>query len=455
MGCQASWGKFRMYKAGIAKIDITPPPGLMMEGNARVEGAKGVHDPLFCRVLAIGDGRQSVLLISLDICAVKNDQAKKIRQELAGRTGLPEGNILVAAIHNHAGPATDLFYESDPAYMGDMFKRAADAGKAALSSMTDVTISLGTGICDDMAHIRRIRMKDGSLCMNWEGLDPAQAEGPVGRKDSEIILLNFDSPEGERIATLVNYANHPAVLAGDNFLYSRDWPGVLVDGLEEHFGGVAIFFNGATGNINHIDIYNPEQGRGFSEVDRLGYMLLKAVIPVAESASPISDGEVRAVAGEIEIPHRRISIEALAHARKILARNKGKKEALVDGLSESVYASELFKLAEMQDSPAVIPLQVIAVGDVAIAAIPGEPFAELALDIKSESPFSKTLVTSYANGYQGYIPTREAFAEGGYEVVPTSLSSSLDEGAAETVVSALLEMLRQLHEEIHDKYRQS
>ncbi|MDD2485018.1 MAG: neutral/alkaline non-lysosomal ceramidase N-terminal domain-containing protein [bacterium] len=444
-----------MHKAGIAKKDITPPPGLMMEGNTRVEGAKGVHDPLFCRALAIGGGRQSALLISLDICAIKNDQVKKIRQDLARRTGLPEGNILVAAIHNHAGPATDLFYKSDPAYMADMLKTAADAGEAAFSSMTDVTISLGTGICDDMAHIRRIRMKDGSLRMNWEGLDPAQAEGPVGRKDSEIIVLNFDSPEGERIATLVNYANHPAILAGDNFLYSRDWPGVLIDGLEKHFGGVAIFFNGATGNINHIDIYNPEQGRGFSEVNRLGHMLLQAVIPAAESASPISDGEVRAAASKIEIPHRRISTEALEHAREVVVRNKGKKEALVDGLSESVYASELLKLAEMQDSPAVLPLQVIAVGDVAVAAIPGEPFAELALDIKSGSPFPKTLITSYANGYQGYIPTRKAFAEGGYEVMPTSLSSCLDEGAAETVVSALLEMLQQLHGEIHDKYRQS
>jgi len=434
-----------MFKAGIVKMDITPPIGLMMEGNTRVEGAKGIHDPLFCRALAVGDGRQSVLLIALDIAAVKNDQAKAIRESLAERTGLSEGSIMVAAIHNHAGPATDLFYESDPAYMARMLATAADAGVAALGSMTGVTISLGTGACKEMGHIRRIRMKDGSLHMNWEGLDPAQVEGPVGRQDTEIIVLNFDAPDGERIATLVNYANHPAILAGDNFLYSRDWPGVLVDGLEDRFGGTAIFFNGATGNVNHIDVYNPKQGRGFPEVERLGRMLLEAVIPVAESALPIGEGEVRAVAAEIEIPHRYVSPQALAHAREVLVRNEGKKEALVDGLGESVYASELLKLAEMQDAPAVLPLQAIAIGDVALASIPGEPFADLALDTKAGSLFTKTMVAAYANGYQGYIPTRQAFDEGGYEVTPTSLSSCLDEGAAETIVSALLDMLRKVH----------
>lgn len=433
-----------MLKAGISKADITPPTGLMMEGNTRVEGAKGVHDPLFCRALAIGDGSSTVLLIACDICAIKNDQTKSIRSDLAGRTGLPEGNILVAAIHNHAGPATDLFYESDPAYIAGMLKTAADTGEAALADMTDVVVSLGTGTCDDMAHIRRIRMKDGSLHMNWEGLDPAQVDGPVGRKDSGIIVLNFDSPAGERMATLVNYANHPAILAGDNFLYSRDWPGVLVDGLEERFGGTAIFFNGATGNVNHIDVYNPKQGRGFPEVERLGRLLLEAVIPVSESACPIDAGEVRAVAGEIEIPHRRVTSEALEHARRVLAATGGKKEALVDGLGESVYASELLKLAEMQDRPAVLPLQAIAVGNVAIATIPGEPFADLALDTKAGSPFTRTLVIAYANGYQGYVPTLQAFGEGGYEVMPTSISSCLDEGAAETIVSSLLQMLEEL-----------
>ena len=51
-----------------------------------------------------------------------------------------------------------------------------------------------------------------------------------------------------------------------------------------------------------------------------------------------------------------------------------------------------------------------------IIAVNGEPFAELALAVKAESPLTHTFFLGYSNGCLGYLPTPEAFEEGGMEV---------------------------------------
>jgi hypothetical protein len=70
------------------------------------------------------------------------------------------------------------------------------------------------------------------------------------------------------------------------------------------------------------------------------------------------------------------------------------------------------------------PMQLIRIGEVCLLAIAGEPFIELAKKIVAGSPFADTLVSGYSNGGFGYLPTAEAFAEGGYEV-RTSIFSEL------------------------------
>src|SRR3546814_5372922 len=51
-----------------------------------------------------------------------------------------------------------------------------------------------------------------------------------------------------------------------------------------------------------------------------------------------------------------------------------------------------------------------------------------------ESAVGDCLVVSYANGYVGYLPTREHYGEGGYEPA----ASMLSESGAEAYVSAAI-----------------
>jgi hypothetical protein len=85
-----------------------------------------------------------------------------------------------------------------------------------------------------------------------------------------------------------------------------------------------------------------------------------------------------------------------------------------------------------------IEIQVLTLGDVAIVALPVELFTEFGRQIKAQSPFQETFIATLANGWHGYVPTREAFTRGGYEprfAYPSRLveeaGEMMSEGAAE------------------------
>ena len=96
------------------------------------------------------------------------------------------------------------------------------------------------------------------------------------------------------------------------------------------------------------------------------------------------------------------------------------------------YAQEALHLAEYPPTMEV-KLQTLRIGDIAIASAPSEVFAETGLAIKQGSPFRRTFVMELANGYSGYLPTREQHELGGYETWPAR-SSLLEVGAEEKIV---------------------
>jgi len=63
-----------------------------------------------------------------------------------------------------------------------------------------------------------------------------------------------------------------------------------------------------------------------------------------------------------------------------------------------------------------LPVRFLRINsDIAIWAAPLELFCEIAMEVRSRSPFPYTFYFGYCNGWLGYLPTREEFAMGGYE----------------------------------------
>ena len=96
-------------------------------------------------------------------------------------------------------------------------------------------------------------------------------------------------------------------------------------------------------------------------------------------------------------------------------------------------------MAEYPDTVRV-KLQAIRIGDLGIVSSPCETFVETGLAIKRQSPLKPTFTIELANGYNGYLPTPEQHALGGYETWRAK-SSYLAEDAEPKVRRTLLRLL--------------
>jgi len=86
----------------------------------------------------------------------------------------------------------------------------------------------------------------------------------VGPIDPQVINVTVEQG-GQPVAAVMNFALHPAILAGDNWLYSADFPGYMGESLSRLSGNgfIPMFFNSCCGNVNHVDYADRTQGRGF------------------------------------------------------------------------------------------------------------------------------------------------------------------------------------------------
>ena len=78
--------------------------------------------------------------------------------------------------------------------------------------------------------------------------------------------------------------------------------------------------------------------------------------------------------------------------------------------------------------PIAAEIQAVRIGDFVLVAFPGEAFAEVGLRIKKQSPFPKTFVAGYTNGWIGYAPTADCYTkDAAYEDALTQLAPEWQE----------------------------
>jgi hypothetical protein len=199
-------------------------------------------------------------------------------------------------------------------------------------------------------------------------------------------------------------------------MYSADYPGYMAEALERLCGPsfFTAFWNGCCGNVNHLDYTDPLQGRGFKEAQRIGYAVAVAARQAIDSAVPAGAGPVTVSSERVELKRLPVSDEQARWSRAVLSRGH-KAPGQVDGLPDEYYAASLLPMYEKQHIPDAAEVMAIRLGGVGIVGLPGEVFCEYGMEIKKHSPAAHTFVVELANDAIGYLPTPEAFAQGGYE----------------------------------------
>src|SRR5687768_7844938 len=100
-----AFGASPVFQAGAAAVDITPEPGVNVDGVlARSGPGKGAHDRLHARSLVLDDGATRMVLTICDVRMIGRRICDDAKRLAAKQANIPESNILIAATHTHAAP---------------------------------------------------------------------------------------------------------------------------------------------------------------------------------------------------------------------------------------------------------------------------------------------------------------------------------------------------------------
>jgi neutral ceramidase len=398
-------------RAGIVRKEITPQKPVMLAGYAsRKDLSQGVHDPISARVVAFEKDGKKLVLVSTDILGFYGGTAASMRKAIIEACGIQPSELFLSAIHTHGAPIVTLSAEKVHAnnveYTKTLETHLVAAVREALAGMAPAEIAVGSG-SSPVGVCRREFVKDA------DGTTKVQlGRNPSILLDREVQVLRIARPGAAQPAAVIfAYATHSTAMGPGNYLVTGDVHGLAEQFLEKHFEGTIVpGFAGASGNIDPwfrvLPKFNAEKG-WTPEVVLMGAMLGEEVAHVLDGIKkPSPSGPIKTAFKTLSLP--------------------GKRRADID--------------AATGGESAEFNLTVGRVGDVAVVGLGGEVFNEIGAAIKKASPFAHTFVITHCNGTAGYLPTKEAYPEGGYEVQ----SSSFGPEAAEQVVQEALRMLREV-----------
>jgi hypothetical protein len=447
----------KQFRAGAYAQDITPPKfPISVNGGMADRQATVVHDRLHARCLVLDDGTTTIAFAVCDSCMVPRevtDVAKRLAQKA---TGIPPERILISATHTHTAPTVAGVFQSDPdeAYQKFLAEKIAAGIAKAHAQLAPARIGWGVAKDETQVFNRRWKVKPGSTLLadpfgkmtdkvkmnpGYQHPDLIEPAGPV---DPEISFISVQSPKGQPIALVANYSLHyvsgvPA-LSADYFAMFADRMATLMRAEKVEPPFVGIMSNGTSGNINNVNF--AKAGPGKKEAGEQARLVAESV---ASATFEVLRGikyhdwvSLKMAQKEIELGVRLPAADEVKRAKEILA---AAKKPVLSGLPE-VYARETVLLAKYPPKVKVI-LQAIRIGEIGIVANPCETFVEIGLEIKQKSPLKQTFTIELANGYNGYLPTPEHHALGGYETW-RARSSYLEVDASRAITAAWLELLK-------------
>ena len=220
---------------GFARRAITPEVGrdpVYLAGFDLNRKATGVHDDLWARAVAVGDGRQKVVVVAADLIGLFHADVLKARELLQRKA--PGAALVVASTHDHEGPDTLGLWGKgrfssgvDPRYLERVRGAIVEAAGEALS-----------------------RMRPGRLRIARTRTPGLIEDGRLPRViDDTLVVMQAVAEDGTTLGTVVDWSSHPEALGGKNTVVTSDFPHFLRARMEDRLGGTCVFLVGSIGGL--------------------------------------------------------------------------------------------------------------------------------------------------------------------------------------------------------------
>jgi hypothetical protein len=410
------------------RFDVTPPVGHPLCGGW-ITPVKTVADSLEAIGFVLLGAGAPIVVCAVDWTGILNEGHAAWRTALAQAAGTTPERVALQCVHQHDAPfactaSEKLLAEQkagltcvDPAFFQTCLDRGQAAIRAALPLAKPVThVATGQAKVDRVAGNRRldigpdgrVRRMRGSACKV-----PELIAMPEGLIDPMLKTVSFFSGK-EKLVSCHYYATHPMSHYGRGDV-SSDFVGLARKQRQKDDPGCThIYFTGCAGNVA-AGKYN--DGSPEARVQLTG-RIHQAIVDSEKTLVPAPIASVAWVTHDmLPAPNPAFTLESQ------LAMVRDDKAVSANRIRPAMRAAWLRRL----EAGLPIILSSLRVNDISLVHLPAECFVEYQLRAQQLAPDRFVATAAYGDGGPWYVPTKEAFPQGGYEVSVANSAPETDD----------------------------
>ena len=475
-GSSVEGKSMKTVRIGIAKAPIS---------GCGKKGDWTIHDELYGGALWIDDGKSPVVLITLDYVEMTGKQTAAVKNEITRAVGIAADHILISCSHTHSGmelddiklgavlsevirqarekaePARVAFgrYNTDRRFsVNRRIKVSEKLGTFTITYSRGTKVSVENGTIDARGQVEDfIRYGVNIYTPNYaaRGIKPGRTPSALapavlsqispqlyldGSIDPHIEVIVFHRPDGTSIGTIVRFSCHPVIFSGSGRKqFSADYPGVLTREISKTTGSPTLFINGPCGDIKPIFT-----DYGEAETGRFGMALARIVTDSLTrlKAEPLIAFSYLHREDDFEVAPDMLSPTPPAFAEYDSLSNGNFDPVMLKKKLDQAMRNWAIGYYKLKEEKMRLPFSLLGFNRIALITLPGEIFTQHGLAVKNLFPGKPIMVGELTDTDEdGYVPTRQAFADGGYEVS----CATIVPGSGEKMVEIAAAMLKDFY----------
>jgi hypothetical protein len=418
-------------RVGVGAAELQAEDSMVIAGGITAGKVAGQEGKLRCTAMVFELGNTKIGMAACDVLMLTRQTLDPVVAQVSAATGIPSTHILINCTHTHHAPSTMRVhdYGPDAAFTERVQRGLLEAFQKANDNLGPGTLYFAHGEETKVGQNSRMLLDDGQIYWIGPRTNVVRATSPF---DPDLPVMAFRDERDQLKGLVFNHSTH-SIGARQPGRRSPSIYGMAAQDLERQLGGIALFFEGASGSTHNLELTGEECIR----------RIKASVFDTLQRAQAQDVKVLRSAKKPIRFRVRRFddAAEDAAVARYV-HKYVG---APHDEIIRKVFQNMRRELSPVQGEERETWVQAIRIGNVAWVGVPAEYFTQLGLDIKNRSPFRHTYVAELANDWIGYLPNREGHKLGGYQVW-TGFHSYAEPGTGERIADLAIELLKGLED---------
>lgn len=467
-------------RIGWSEVSITPSRPISIHGQLYFRASQYVHDPVSATALALENGEEQCIMVSMDIGAMHPPYVKAIQESVDGVEGIDAGKITFSATHTHNSSQfrEDAHKTVFEKYIGSDVTMEIDKPDDLLTVEESRDFFLGK-MKELILRAWRERKPGGISCASDYAavgfnrrpvfdLGNGKVESKMYGDCSLDSFLRFEGPVDHTIDMIYTWDTDrnltgilvdvpcPSQVYELHYFISADYWAPARNEIRERLGNVYILpICGAAGDINPLDLvrisknnkqtlieWNAQVDEVFrnidmkEECDSIGERLAEAVSRGYRKAKNYIEWNpvFRHTSFNMELPIRRVTEDDYLEAKAAIEesrKNFSPENRMMSADQVALFepAGILLRWEQLQESGMFkFQANIIRLGNTALATNPFELFVEYGFRIRARCRAGQVCICQLTNGRGGYLPTKAAVEGGSYSSKPASTTVGPDGG---------------------------